>query len=442
MANKTYIIGWSAFGVLAILAIYLWWVPKVSWEENLNPDLKDPYGTFMLHQLLESVRSDQGFVFVDDSLSNRLPPDPSSNVVDNYVFIGERFYGGVKDQKAVLDFVSNGNKVFILVEDPEVFFRILFDGDEHALQDTVAEEVAEESDEMDESMIAIVTDTLLRMSVMSVGNSEHQFNLSKYNEHKVVARTWEYFILSQQDYTERRIETIGTFDGYEVNAFAIPYGKGKIYFHSQPLVFCNYYIKQKLGMLYCRAFMSHLGNGVVYWDEENRHFQFPDQTENGEQDGPLNKPEEGPLEFILSQRSLRTAWYLMLATVLLYAIFAGRRKQRAIRTIKPLRNTSIEFAEVVSNLFLKQSDHSKLVRMKMELWRAHARERYRMKWVDTPFLMTLEGVPELSLKSGIPEKIITELIEKYNSVMMTGSVDTEAMLDLHNKLEFYYQNCK
>jgi hypothetical protein len=123
--NRTHIFLGLAGGLLLLILIFLFTSNSVSWDENLAPKNKDPYGTFMIRQLLEGVRNEQGFVFIDDSLHKRLPIDPTPNKVDNYVFIGKTFYGDSLDRLAMMNFVEAGNNAFILMDAPLVFFDAL-----------------------------------------------------------------------------------------------------------------------------------------------------------------------------------------------------------------------------------------------------------------------------------------------------------------------------
>src|SRR5690606_9146250 len=76
---------------------------------------------------------------------------------------------------------------------------------------------------------------------------------------------------------------------------------------------------------------------------------------------------------------LRMAWYLILSGTILYLMFGAKRKQRIVEPIENMENTSIEYAEVISQMFMKQRDHKKLITMKMELFKSFLRDRFKVK---------------------------------------------------------------
>ena len=71
-----------------------------------------------------------------------------------------------------------------------------------------------------------------------------------------------------------------------------------------------------------------------------------------------------PFRYFLSQPPLRWALYLSMVSILLFMIFAARRKQRAIPVIREPENKSLEFAELIGTLYYQKKDHADLVRKK------------------------------------------------------------------------------
>jgi len=251
---------------------------------------------------------------------------------------------------------------------------------------------------------------------------------------------WPYFRDSLRTWRGDRIETLGYFDEEYNNYIRLDYGKGSIYFHSTPIVFTNYYMRNDTAMNYCRHAFQSLGTGEFYWDEENRKYDYKAMQKNG--DTTPSKPGEGPLEFILSEPSLRAAWYLMILAVLLYLIFGARRKQRIIAVTKNMENTSIEYAEVISQMFMKQKDHKKLVMMKMELFKSFIRERFNLR-LPTHMKDEDESLyKEISQKSSVPLDLVSAIFEDHKVLSSIVEVDTADMLGFHKKIEQFYITCK
>jgi hypothetical protein len=429
------------FGIALLLVVLIvLWPKPVRWDVHMMPKIKQPYGTYLIKQLLQRIDGGKNFVEIEDSVVNRLVTDPNPDKVDNYIFLGEAYYGDDADVQKVMDFVAAGNRAFIISDSPQQFLAKvahLPDGSQWVESDDGEYVISNEG-----GLIQSYHDTLLRMELKDRANLSVQYDVRRLRDFETIEYEWAAFSKGLIDETGEPVKIIGEFDGQEINAIKVKHGKGEFLFNSTNLAFSNYCLKEEAGMLYGRAFLSHMGSGMIYWDEENLYFQLKKgkQTEVSNE-GP-NKPGEGPLEFILSQRNLRQAWYLLLLTALIYVVFASKRKQRPVKTFVRPSNTSIEFTEVVSQLFLNQQDHFKLVQMKMELWRSFVRDRYRIKWLEQDFLVGTDIVPLLSAKSGIEVTYLIDIITLYNDLVKQGVIDTNGMLAFHSKLETFYLNCK
>ena len=69
------------------------------------------------------------------------------------------------------------------------------------------------------------------------------------------------------------------------------------------------------------------------------------------------------LEYILSEKALKTALYLAILGIALFFIFGTRRKQRIIPLIKPKQNGQLEFIKQIGGLY-KRSKASNSIIMK------------------------------------------------------------------------------
>jgi hypothetical protein len=228
------------------------------------------------------------------------------------------------------------------------------------------------------------------------------------------------------------METLGSFDVHFVNFVRIPVGKGYLYLHSTPLAFTNLPLSNDSIMQYAQLVSTYFGKGKIYWDEENRNYDsnaFKKFPSNDEETG------EGPLEFILSEPSLRTAWYLLLMALILYVFFGAKRKQRIIPVTERMENTSIEYAEVISQLFMRQRDHKSLVKLKSDLFKVELRERYGLRVPLANEDENDEWFLKVSQKTGVSIALIKRIYERIHYFANAEDVNTEQMLIFHNYLE-------
>jgi hypothetical protein len=187
-------------------------------------------------------------------------------------------------------------------------------------------------------------------------------------------------------------------------------------------------------MEHAREIFEHLGKGRVYWGEDNRIYNAKRNPENIDTD----TPSEGPMEFILSEPALRSAWYTLLVGSILYMIFGVKRKQRIIPVAESMQNTSIEYAEVISQLFMEQADHKKLVDLKMDMFKSNLREKYNIKLPTKFDDENEEFFKHVSIKTGTPQELIQEIFFRYKSFTKNIIVETPEMLAFNQRIEEFY----
>ncbi len=163
------------------------------------------------------------------------------------------------------------------------------------------------------------------------------------------------------------------------NFIKIKWGAGNFYLHSEPLILTNYYLLKPGSEFYVQNVFSYLPDRRTIW--------FTDAT---------SESSSSPLRFILSQPPLRYAWWLFLASLLMFVIFNVKRRQRIIPVIEPLPNKSVEFVRSIGNLYLQEGDFHDMMAKKAQ---------YFLHKVRTELLMDTRVLDEhfaakLSLKTG------------------------------------------
>ncbi len=461
--NSTLIIAVIAIVVLAAIFFLVFLQEKrYRWNESYEPMDDQPYGTLIFHRLMKEVRSNQTFVMVKDSAFKELPKDPTASV-DNYIYIGSEYYANLDDTKQLFDFVAAGNNAYIFCDQPSNMVsdsvlrltqRALYPYDYYEDEEVTEEEDYEEEEwdevgveeyefqnEMIKKFYSVSDSTIeLELSEASVPSIEH-YALSKYYHFKKTDKEWSFFHDSLITNNGGRVQQIGFFNGDYPNYITCSFGKGKFYFHSTPLVFTNYHMLSDTAMKYCRETLTSMGTGIVYWDEDNRDWDAFNYNFSDTETDPT-KPQEGPMEFILSEPSLKYGWYTLLAAGLLYLLFGARRKQRIIPAVDNMENTSIEYTEVISQMFMNQSDHKKLVMMKMDLFRAYLRDRFNLK---LPMSMREEDdklYRAIAFKCNVNEALIKDIFEQGKFLSSIVVVETAEMLVFHARLEDFYERSK
>lgn len=253
-----------------------------------------------------------------------------------------------------------------------------------------------------------------------------QYEFIKYTTY------WKY-LSSIETLAGDTMQVLGRFNDSLVNFVRLPIGAGFLYIHTTPLAFTNMPLSSDSMMAYAQNVSTYFGKGKIYWDEENRNYDSNAFKKN--QSDYDEETAEGPLEFILSEPSLRTAWYFILLAILLYVFFGAKRKQRIIPVTERMENTSIEYAEVISQLFMRQKDHKSLVKLKADLFKVELRERYGLRVPLDKEDENEEWFVKVSQKTGVKLELVKRIYERIHYFANTENVDTEQMLRFHHYLE-------
>ena len=169
----------------------------------------------------------------------------------------------------------------------------------------------------------------------------------------------------------------------------VPFGKGHFYVHSEPLVLTNYYLLKSKNK-YQESVLSYLPNRETVWFVET--------------DTPLSM---SPMRFILSNPSLRYAWYLLLVGLAIFVFFNAKRKQRIVPINEPLKNTSLDFIKSIGNLYLQEGDFHEMMAKKAQYFLSKVRIDLL---IDTQNLDD-KFINKLHLKTGKNIELIEEAVE-------------------------------
>jgi hypothetical protein len=408
-----YIVG-AAVLLLFLLLYYFSGNGKAnySWVEHYKPGSKDPYGTYLVRNLLEDYYPNDSFQVVKDSLGARLDSG-------NFVYVGNDFWLDSASINELLDFVAAGNRAFIA--SPYM---------PHGLLDSIAG--FECVYEYNEHLNSTLSDTMVSL------NFQHPslFDTAGYPLKFLFLRqpkqyTWNYLPSEYLCDSQTVFARLGLLNDEQVNFVRASYGDGEFYLHTTPLAFTNLHLVEKRGVEYASKAFSHLKPGPIYWDE--RTFDpFKDMAGGG------SGPQKSPLKYILSQPPLAWAWYVMLGMALLYLIFRAKRRQRVIPVLEKNTNTSLEFIGTMGRLFFTQNNHRQLAAQKMRLFLIFVRERYHLPTKE----LNEQFVKGLAIRSNLTEEHINKILNLNRNISNSGFLSEDTLVDFHRLMEKFYRECK
>lgn len=419
-SNRNIIIVVVALGIILLGALFAWMYfqkERFVWVETFDIESKEPYGNYVIHDLMDDYYEDYEFIEIEDNLAETL--DLSTiNCPSNYVFIGRAPYYSKRSTQALLEYVAHGNNVFIssLAMSGNLHDSLRFDGCTY--WDGYSREY-------------VMTANLRFTDDIFNGPDSYDYRFVEYFDSTIYY--WAYYDDIYACETDPNLVVLGNINELYPNFFSYKYGKGHFYFHTTPIVFSNYYLSNKDMLEYPEKVLSYLPPGDIYWDERSK---TPDREDDV--DSSPSAPPKTPLEFILLQDSLRWALYLIIASILLYLFFYSKRRQKAIPVVEPYENTSMEFVHTMGDLYFLQNDHKKLAKQKMRLFKVHLRNRYQVSTQQSDE----EIIKRVAQKAEIDNRVIERIFNKYKVIESARVISVDDLIEFNNLIDHFYKIAK
>lgn len=393
--------------LLLVLAELL--IPKpLDWTVTLSARDKNPYGAYALSQVLPELFPGQEF-------GNRHLTFYETDTVSatNYLILAENFNPDKQDTKALLQKAAKGHNIFIAAS---AFYGPFADTLRIQTENLLFRNMTEDNyfssrqsggQPSDDAQSVIRKDSVyLRFIVPQPAGQRYAYTLPAVPTHfDSIPVNSQVLALNQED---RPV------------FFRKSWGEGQLYICSAPLAFSNYYLLEGQNHAFIERSLSFLPVAPLLWTE---FYQL----------GRLES--SSPLRFVLSHPSLSWAYYVGMAVLLLFILFGLKRRQRPIPTIEAARNTSLDFADSIGQLYYQQGDHLNLAHKKIIYLKEWIRSHHRLIFStqDPAFEQ------QLAQKTGKSEKEVQQLLELVRQAGTARSFTAAELLKLHRAIQkFYY----
>jgi len=426
---------WAIGGLLllALAGFFYWAFAGFNWREGYAREGKEPYDVKLLFDAVSGSKPTNVLV---QSAKGALD---SADTQSAYFFVGETNHMDSTDADAMVRFVKRGGRAIIAAESrsPELnqaLFAHLSDSSFY--EDHEGKLVwYPVTKPFQESMM----DSSITVNRLTESGPSQAVRIEYRHDDDIYSHWWPYFLKDLEPAEGFSAERIGKFNTNHCNVLRMTTGQGELYLLSTPLLLTNYHFRKTEVFELVEPLFSQLEANKIIWDEYNQTYHY--EPLSGRQKREF-KADEGPLEFILRNRSLSWAWYILLFGAVLYFVAGARRKQRII----PLRdanvNTSVEFAETMSRLYWKHSDHRKIGLLKWQLFITFVRDRYGMRLNEPQPELNQSFVRLLHIKSGVSEAELNHLFAQAAALHSATKADTALLARLHSAIEKFYSNCK
>lgn len=394
--NKTIRL-YSIIFMLAIGALYLYEYSKpkpINWYPSFAKKHKIPYGTYILYDALPDLFPNTEikethlptFEFLDDTLVSG-----TLFLINNKIDIDDATLN------RLLDFVSRGNTVFAsasgyTIDTLNIKSKRLFKND------------------VDNQLI-------YKLYSPSFKNREYTFKAKMDQSIFSSIDTTNTKILGLSAYVSKN----GERSAYGANFIEVKFGKGKFLLHNAPEVFTNYGILEKPIDQYAAGVLSYLADAKnIIWDAYHKSGKSSISS---------------PMHYILTNRSLKWAYFIMLFGLLFYVIFEGKRKQRSIPVLKELKNQSLAFTRTIGNMYYEKQDHYSIAQHQIRYFMDHIRTTYRIKTnaFDNQFYQ------DLTARSGKVLTDIKKLFKLIQSLQQKNRITADELKNLNQQIEKFKQ---
>jgi hypothetical protein len=439
-------------GVIALFFIFNYFSKEINWEKDYEDNKRMAYGTSLIKKLIKKQHP-KAFQEVEGEL-NKYFKKLKKGKKYNYVFIGKNILLNPKEIIALDSFAKAGNTAFISAIDFESFDSLILGNKwENPINEFV--EGASQSENLTEELDT--KNPILKMlfssnngATLTKSRKKINYNLTHpdlaakkdyvlYNIYKTDTIHYletnffskEYF----KRFDDKIIDAGYVFNPHQPNFLIIPWGKGQIIFHCGPEFFSNIALKDSNRVDYAEKVLSHLNAGTIIFDEIHKT-TFYELDENG-----VSTLDKSQLSYILSQRSLRWAWYTSLIATLLFVIFGAKRKQAPIPIILPTKNTSLEYVKTIGQLYFLDKNHILLAKEIKAQFYNFVKNKYQLSLnIDEEE----KFIHQLHLKAEIEKAEIEDIILKINKYANENQMPLEEkkLHELYQITDKFYKNCK
>lgn len=357
------------------------------WSITLSHVDKDPYGTYVLSELLpnlfDSIGHSNKTLY---ELLNKQKNDAAMLILATSITMGK------EDTDKLLEYASRGNTVFLSAH--------YFNGH---LADT-----------LNLSTIDFLFDgnnSISQSDSVSLHFSNSAFDTLALYQYKR-DNAHNYF----NAYDTLKTAVIGKNDMDEPITIKISIGKGALILNSTPLAFTNINVLAHENAQFVSQTLSYLNQQKLIWTEFYHLGRMEAST---------------PLRFILTQESLSWAYYIIIGSILLLILFESKRKQRVIPIIPALQNTSLEFVSTIGNLYYQRGDHKNIAEKKIAFFYETLRSRYNLETGG------LTDQLHIAKKTGNDEASTSALFNLINEIFSKPSITSDELIKLNKRIEAF-----
>lgn len=409
LKSKTYLI--FIGGVICVAGFFFLSNKKqTNWQETFFNNDKKPFDTYVLYKLLPDLFPLGGVEEKRMNITEFVKNQPVGSGC-NVIKISKSIDFEDKDLPAVFTFVENGNNLFLAASSfsfnflEKLHLRYFW---ENNYRMNVSRDQLSFEEKRAKKADYLLTYSEETYALVNNGRFEN---------------TFIYFSGDSTTF----IDVLGfkVFENWEEdedknNFVMIPRGKGNIFIHTGPHHFSNYTMVKGQTSNYAAAVFSALPDQKTYWLED--------------QDALLHY-QKSEMRYVLNNKSLRWAWYVLIGGGFFVAVLALKRRQQYIPILTPLRNSSLEFVQTVGRLYFQKKNNADLAHKKA----MYFIEKLRSQTGVVFDLANPDMKKIITNKTGASEYKTIQLLVFLKSALNKSHFDDQNLFEFHQIITYFYQ---
>jgi hypothetical protein len=359
---------------------------SINWEPSMYYNDKVPFGTYILYRQLPTLFPGAKVINTNQTLEDQFHDKNISN--SNYFIFAKTVDLNKHDFEEMVNYIKAGNSVFISAFEWQ-----------GVLADTLDLQIGSE------------------YKKKSVGLNFTNPGLKRANSYK-----FDRYISIQyfSSFDTSHATVLGKNDLGNSSLLRFTYGKGSLYLCANPGLFTNFGLLNSNGADYVAKALSYLPpQPNIYWDE----------LQNGDIQQDLS-----PMRVLFSNASLQWAYYISLFSLLIFVLYEVKRRQRIIPVIEPLQNSTVDFVNVVGQVYYEQRNNLNIAQKKTLYFLEHLRTQYYLKTT----LLDTDFTDRFAQKTGIDPAFAREIINHIKYVNVQNRVTDDELIYLNHLIEQFY----
>jgi hypothetical protein len=140
------------------------------------------------------------------------------------------------------------------------------------------------------------------------------------------------------------------------------------------------------------------------------------------------------MRLFLKNPVLQWAYFIALISLVIFVLFEIKRRQRIIPIIEPLANSTLDFVNVVGQVYYEKRNNVNIAQKKVLYFLSHLRDEYNVKTnkLDDDF------VERLTTKIGLDATFANELTSYLVYITAQTNITDRELIELNKLIEQFY----